>query len=303
MLPSTTRQKLLRAGFWLLLAYIAITSTVVIAIQFQLIPVPEKTVAQEKKTHQLTDELLLSETSFSKLFAREYLSWSKEDEESRKIRLKSFWRKGIDPQGGLDFDQTTWNSFPQNIEVWKVEERPNSQGIKEVTVYAETYLTKVDNPDLQKRIDRYMVIPIKKSGASYRVVDIPHFIAPPEANELPAQEKKQEDKGETVDLSIKENVENDFLPEFWKLYTDDSSKGIRYLMKNNQNLSTLGGIMKYIDSTKVEVYKQQDHYLVENDVVLQDLASDTKMSFHYQLKLVKEKNRWFILDVKHGEGL
>jgi hypothetical protein len=301
MLPSTTRQKIFRAGFWVLLFYIAITSTVVIAIQFQLVPVPSRTSAEEEEKKQATEQLDMSETSFAKLFAREFLSWTKGDEQSRAIRLEPFWQNGRDVQGGLNFEQTEWNSYPQNVEVWQIKDRPNEPGVKEVTVYAETYLSKVDNAEQQKRVDRYLVVPIKKAGASYLVVDTPYFIAPPVASSLPKQEKAEE-QGETVELSVKADIEK-FLPSFWKSYTGGSAQELGYLMKGNKVTSTLAGVMQFVESTKVEVRQKGEHYFVENDVVLTDLASQTNMSYHYQFKLVKENNRWFILVVQQGEGI
>src|SRR5690606_33432271 len=105
MLPSTMRQKILQVSFWGLLIYVAITSTVVIAIQFQLIPVSKKSLAKEEQvTQQQTNLPSLSEISFAKLFAREYLSWTKGQEESREIRLEPFWSDGIDKQGGMNFE-------------------------------------------------------------------------------------------------------------------------------------------------------------------------------------------------------
>lgn len=302
MLPSTMRQKIFRIGFWFLLFYIAITSTVVIAIQFQLIPVPERSLAKAD-TDKKTEQPKLSEASFAKQFAREYLSWTKENKNNYLARLAPFFPDSKKIGDQIDFEEAIWNSYPQNVEVWKIEDRPESKdGIKEITVYAETYLTKVDDQDTQKRIDRYIVIPIKRSGASFFVVDMPRFIAPPVASPLPKETDEKKSKGETVDLSVKEQVEDFLTQSFWPSYTSDSSKNISYLMKGNQSISTLSGIMKFIESKRVDVYKNQDHYLVETDVLLQDAATNTKIFYRYQLKLVKEKDRWFVLEIKQGEG-
>src|SRR5690606_19608525 len=103
----------------------------------------------------------------------EYLSWTVGEEGNRSDRLRPFWAEGVDEQGGMNFGKTEWNSYPQNIEVWEIKERED--GVKEVTVYAETYLSKANSSDIQKRIDRYMIVPIQKAGDSYLVVDTPYF--------------------------------------------------------------------------------------------------------------------------------
>ncbi len=297
MLQSTIWQKVLRVGFWGLLIYIAITSSVVIAIQFQLIPVPKKAQSKEESP-QTASYPPLSEISFAKLFTREYLSWTVGEERNRSTRLKPFLGPGINEQGGLDFSKSEWNSYPQNIEVWKIENREN--GVKEVTVYAETYLTKVNNEELQKRIDRYMVVPIRKAGASYLVVNTPYFIAPPVASQLPKEEKPEE-KGELVNGSIRTEIEQ-WLPSFWKTYTNASPHEISYLMKNKQLAAGLAGIMNFIESKNVEVRKEGNHYLVKNEVLLQDIATKMEATYNYKLTLVKEEDRWFVLDIKPGEG-
>lgn len=297
MLQSTIRQKVLRFAFWGLLLYVAITSSVVIAIQFQLIPVPEKGRSKEAEAvNTKSNHPQLSEISFSKLFAREYLSWTVGEEGNRSDRLRPFWAEGVDEQGGMNFGKTEWNSYPQNIEVWEIKERED--GVKEVTVYAETYLSKANSSDIQKRIDRYMIVPIQKAGDSYLVVDTPYFIAPPVAGSLPAKEKTEE-KGEPVDAAIRTEIEQ-WLPSFWKTYTNDSPSEIGYLMKNSQSTVGLAGVMNFIESKSVEVRKDGNHYLVKNQVLLQDVATKTEITYHYQLKLVKEDNRWFILEIKQG---
>ena len=298
MLQSTTRQKILQIGFWGLLLYIAITSSVVIAIQFQLIPVPKKAQSEEKKTTQQSNFPQLSEISFAKSFIREYLSWTVGEIESRRARIKPFLAPGMDDNGGLELNTTEWNSYPQNIDVWKIEERKN--GVKEVTVYAETYLTKADNDEIQKRIDRYMIVPIRKAGNSYLVVETPYFIAPPVAGSLPKEEEKEE-KGEPVDAKVRTEIEQ-WLPSFWNTYTNDSPREISYLMKNQQPTVGLSGVMDFVESKNVEVRKEGQHYWVKNQVLLQDVSTKTQVLNQYTFKLVKEQNRWFVLEMKHGEG-
>lgn len=298
MLQSTTRQKILQVGYWGLLFYIAITSSVVIAIQFQLIPVPKKAQSEEKITTQQMNIPQLSEISFAKLFVREYLSWTVGDNGNHSARLKPFLGPKMDENGGLDLKTSEWNSYPQNIDVWKIEDRKN--GVKEVTVYAETYLTKANDDEAQKRIDRYLVVPIRKAGASYLVVETPYFIAPPVASSLP-KDQKEETKGEPVDAATRQEIEQ-WLPSFWNTYTNNSSREISYLMKNHQPTVGLAGVMDFVESKQVEVRKEGQHYVVKNQVLLQDIATKTQVTNEYTFKLVKEQNRWFVLEMKKGEG-
>jgi len=299
---STLRRKLTRVGFWLIIIYTAISTTIVWAIQFGLIRIPPRTLeaAEQGEKKAVTREF--SEVAFTEQFVREYLFWTQGKEESRAERLKSFWKPNLDVQGGLDFAKAGWNSYARNVVVWDIKERSDGSGIKDVTVFAETVLTQVNNAKEQKRVDRYLVVPIQKAGASYLVVDFPYFISPPTATVTPDSEDNQadENRGEAVNSGVEAEVE-EFMRSFWKVYTTGEPNEIAYFQKNNRPRAGLTGIMKFLEMDNLSVRKLDSTYRVECDIEMEDLASGARVVVHYPFELVKEGNRWYVVKMGQGE--
>jgi len=295
------RRKIPRILFWLLIIYTACVSTVVLAIQFGLIQLPPRQSEAAEAPAQKNTEPVIGELAFAEQFVREYLFWTQGKEESRAERLKSFWKPNMDVQGGLDFKQVQWNSYARNVSAWAIKEREDQSGVMEVTVYAETILSNVRDPNDQKRVDRYMVVPVKKAGESYLVVGYPRFIPPPVA-EAPADEEKKEKEntGEAVDQEVRDEVEQ-FMNSFWKVYTTGTSEEIAYFEKNDKSLPGLTGIMSFSELKELTVRKKQDVYVAECNVLLEDLASGAKITDRYHFELVKEGGRWYVISMKQGE--
>jgi hypothetical protein len=296
------RRKVLRFFFWVLILYTAISTTIVWSIQLGFIPVsPRAAISAGTAKAKATSYPNLSEIAFAEQFTREYLFWTRGKEASRAERLQPFWKPNLDSQGGLDFEKAEWNSYARNVDVWDIKDHPDKSGIQDVTVHAETILTKVDNPNEQKRVDRYMVVPIKKAGNSYVVVDIPHFVAPPVATVSDVSDKAYEqDKGELVNDSTKNQVEK-FMRSFWKVYTTGEPNEIAYFRKDGQPAAGLTGIMGFVDLKNLAVFRKDNAYHAECDVTLNDLASGAQVVYHYAFDLVQEGDRWYVVRMGQGE--
>lgn len=296
---STFRRRILRIGFWGLILYTALSTTLVWAIQLGMIPIPPRPTVIAEQPEQKTAVPALSETAFAEQFVREYLLWTQGKEESRAERLKPFWKPRMDVQGGLDFEKSGWDSYAQNVNVWEIKERTDGSGIKDVTVFAETILTRADNPKEQKRVDRYMVVPIKKAGSSYLVVEVPHFIAPPVAT-LPDEPETEEKKGESASEEVRRQIER-FMKSFWKVYTTGEPQEIAYFRKDNQPESGLTGILSFIEMKNLSVYQEGKEVRAECDVLLEDLASGAQVTYHYTFYLAQEGDRWYVVRMGQGE--
>lgn len=298
---STLRRKLTRVSFWLIIIYTAVSTTIVWSIQFGLIRLPPRTLDAAEQSEKNEVAPTYSEVAFAEQFVREYLFWTQGKEESRAERLKPFWKSNRDVQGGLDFSKASWNSYARNVAVWDVKERADGSGIKDITVFAETVLTHVKNANEQKRVDRYLIVPIQKAGSSYFVVDTPTFISPPVAEKtVESDEDQKEHRGEAVNSSVEAEVE-EFMRSFWKVYTTGEPNEIAYFQKNNRPRAGLTGILKFLDLNKLTVRKINENYRVECDVELEDLASGAKVLVHYPFELVKEGNRWYVVKMGQGE--
>lgn len=295
------RRKIPRILFWLLIIYTALTTTAVLAIQFGLIKLPPRNLETVEQTPRESEKMMISELAFAEQFVREYLFWTQGNEDSRAARLKSFWKPNMDVQGGLDFKQVEWNSYARNVDAWSAKEKADQPGVIEVTVYAETVLSHVKNSNEQKRVDRYLTVPVKKAGDSYLVVGFPRFIAPPVAKMPAGQEEEAKDvQGEAVDNQTRLEVEQ-FMKSFWKVYTTGAPEEIAYFEKNSKSTSGLTGMMSFLEMDQLAVRQNEGVYTAECNVLLEDLASGAKFTNHYLFKLVKEGGRWYVLSMEQGE--
>jgi hypothetical protein len=295
----TFRLKMIRFGFWVLMIYIACSSTIAIALQFGVIPTSSHLVtpAQAESVKPRVSSHV-SEIAFAEQFVREYFFWTCGKEELRAARLKPFWKAHLDVQGGLVFQQASWNSYARHVNVWQVKERNDRSGITDMTVYAETVLTKIDQPEEQKRVDRYLVVSIRKAGASYVVVEAPHLVAPPVAS-LSTKADPKQDPGEPVNELVHSQVEK-FMKSFWKVYTTGEPQEIAYFYKNNQPIQGLTGILNFKEIRQLSVYQAKGQVRAECDVVLEDLASKAEVFSRYSFVLTQERDHWYV--VKMGEG-
>jgi hypothetical protein len=289
-----SKQRMTRTLFWGLLIYTALSSTIAWSIQFGLIPIePRRVQATDEQKAPVNNT---KELAFAEQFTKEYFFWTLGKEESRKQRLQSFLISSIDSQAGLNMKTTKYNSYTQNINAWQVKDR--GDGVKEVTVYAETILTNTTNQSDQKRVDRYLVVPIKQAGDSFRVVDFPYLIPPPVARNIEAKEPVT--SGSPVSGEIANQAEN-FMQTFWKVYTNGEPQEIAYYFKNKQASAGLTSIQSFVSMDGLSVSQVDDTYIVNCDVTLEDVQTGVQLVSHYVFTLVKETDRWYVISMKQGE--
>jgi hypothetical protein len=295
----TWRLRVVQVGFWILMIYIAFSSTGAIVLQLGWISPPSRAIpsVQAEAARQLPGASV-SEMAFAEQFVREYFFWTQGKEEARAARLKPFWKKGIDGQGGVDFHSASWNSYTRHVNVWQKSVRNDPSGIMDITVYAETILTNIHHPEEQKRVDRYLIVSMRQAGASYVVVEIPHLVPPPVAS-VSTEAKWKKEHGEPVNDTVRGQIAR-FMQSFWKVYTTGEPQEIAYFYKNNQPVQGLTGILKWKEVRQLSVVQEKGQTVVECEVVLEDLASKAEMVFCYSFELTQERDHWYV--VKMGEG-
>lgn len=297
---SPSRRKLFRVLFWAVLIYTALSTTVVWAIQFGLIPTFWKDVqASTEQPDAKPTQLNWSEGSFAERFTREYLWWTVGKEDSRKERLKPYLATNIDPSAGLHTDSAKYHSFVSSTDVWSVVDRPGSKGIKEVTIYTELSLTNVDDPNDIKRSAYYLVVPLMKAGNSFRVVDKPFFITPPTADLLNSP-KEDTTEGDVVDEAIRMQVDQ-FLLSFWKVYFAGNDQELSYFVKSTAPISGYENIYQYVEMKNLKVLKLEQGYVAYCDVTLSDTNSGFQSTVKYKIHLLQDGTRWYVTQLKQGE--
>lgn len=299
-MKTTVGQKIVRILFWLLLIYLAISTSLVWAIQLGLIPQTIRTMAEEPKTTQaVAADKYFGETSFAEQFVREYYSWNKEDEEAHLNRLKPFLAFRVIPLVTINTKDAKYSTADVSlVSTWDIKERAGTN-IKDVTVFAEQWLK---DGDKDLRVFRYLVVPVTKAGNSYRVADQPYEIPRPVASPL-NEEKKTSEKpeGQLVDEATQKKIE-DFLTDFWTSYTQDSKEKIGYMMQDQKPVQGYTDLFTFDQFTDLQVVKTpKNEYEAKFNLLLTDVRSGIKVTYQYQMVLVEENNRFYVAKMKQGE--
>ncbi|RAL27037.1 conjugal transfer protein [Thermoflavimicrobium daqui] len=300
-MSTSVGQKIIRVLFWLLIIYIALSTSLVWAVQLGLIPQRIRTIEEPIKPNQAeAASLNFGETTFAEQFTKEYYTWQKEDDENRTKRLLPFITQNLKEAVQIDAKEMKYKEAKvYDVSTWNIQEREGEDGIKEITVFADQWL--VGNQDTNdKRIFRYLVVPIKKAGNSYRVIDQPFEIPRPVAAQL-SEKKEEPSKGQNIDDSTGKKVE-EFLRDFWKSYTQDSNEQIGYMMKDQKPKIGYKDMFQFIELSNISTVKEKDNeYKTDFDVLLEDVQSGARVTYHYQFWLVQEKDRFYVLKMKQGE--
>lgn len=162
----------LRPGFSLLLAYACISSTIAWMSNLELLD-----ASKEEPAPSISEEKLdFSAQVTAKNFAREYFLWSEGNEDSRKERLAPYLAPEVDEQAGFSFENLKWNSWARNIDIWSMETDGD-----EITalIYAETQMQNIEDPEKERRVERWMEVKMKKSGKVYLISEVPKFTDSP----------------------------------------------------------------------------------------------------------------------------
>lgn len=297
---SPSKRKLFRILFWTLLSYTALSTTIVWAIQFGIIPTfwKEKPVSSQQVTNS-SDPDVWSESSFAERFTREFLWWNVGSADSRKERLKDYLASNIDAEGGLDSDAASYHSFVNSVNIWSIKDREGAKGVKEITVQAEVTLTSVENANDKKRSVYHLVIPIMRSGSSYRVVDKPYFVSLPVAVPLSAP-KEEAPKGEVVTEEVRVQVDR-FLGSFWKNYFTGNIEELSYFVRSKEPINGYEDRFKFVEMKNLKVIKQESGFVAYGDVTLKDKNSGFESTVRYKLGLLQEGDRWYVTQIRQGE--
>ncbi|WP_044641021.1 conjugal transfer protein [Risungbinella massiliensis] len=297
---SPSKRKLFRILFWTLLSYTALSTTIVWAIQLGLIPtfLKQTPVASQQVTNSNNPDVW-SESTFAERFTREFLWWNVGSADSRKERLKDYLASNIDVEGGLDTDAADYHSLVDAVNVWKIQDREGAKGVKEVTVQAELTLTNVENSNDKKRAVYQLVIPIMRSGSSYRVVDKPYFVSMPVGGPLNAQ-KEEAPKGEVVTEEVRLKVDQ-FLGSFWENYFTGKVEELNYFVRSKEPITGYENRFQFVEMRNLKVLKQESGFVAYGDVTLKDKNSGFESTVRYKLGLLQEGDRWYVTQIRQGE--
>ncbi|WP_134704948.1 conjugal transfer protein [Ammoniphilus sp. YIM 78166] len=292
--PRTVlRKRIVKIVFWTMTGYVVIAST--FALIRPTSPTPVQAQVQEQKP--MNPATGPGVGSFANNLAYEYFLWNKDPKvlEERKKRLAPYLMEGIDPQAGLGIEGLDSSSKLMKSQVWDIEETGPNQA--KVTLRVQYTLTENNQPAYKIK---YFVVPITSDGKSFVVYDIPYFVPTPKKPEIQPEPEKA--SADIIHDSTLTTAISNFLDSFFKVYATGKPEEITYFSKIN-TIEGLHGTLDFVTVKKVEVYptKQSDVYEIHTQVTFAEKGMKTKFHTPFVLKLQKEKERWFVMDLKHEE--
>lgn len=159
------RQSLLRIFFWLLLSYIAISTT------FGW--VKPKTVHNDYY-RELNEYHRVA--TFAKRFAHEYFFWTVGKEEVRLRRLAEFWRGDHLEALKIPIDSDDKNCHVRYASIETIEPSKDEQNRSWITMLVDTLQTGVEDVSEQKRVGYRVKFAVEKNDNKYKVVSSPELL-------------------------------------------------------------------------------------------------------------------------------
>ncbi|MDE3841089.1 hypothetical protein C0966_17665 (plasmid) [Bacillus methanolicus] len=146
--------------------------------------------------------------------------------------------------------------------------------------------------------EKYFVVPVKTDGQSFVVHKIPYFIATPKKPDIVAS--RTVNQADTVNDSVLQHEITSFLRTFFKVFTTGTQEELSYYTKDDP-IPSMSGIMTFQEVKNIVIKKGKNDtdYLVNATVVFQENQSKAKVVYPYQLRLMKEEDRWFVKEMKN----
>lgn len=292
--PKTVfRKRMVKGVFWTMMGYVVFASTFALFRPNPIAPVQAQ-VQEQKPVNPATAPGV---GSFADNLACEYFLWSNDPKalEARKKRLAPYLIDGMDPKAGLGIEGLASSSKLIKSQVWKIEETGTNQA--KVTLRVQYNLT--ENGKTSYRIN-YFVVPVASDGQSFVVYDIPYFVPVPKKPAIQLDPKKP--SADLIHDSTLTPAISNFLDSFFKVYATGKPEEITYFTKI-EPIQGLQGTLDYMTVKKVEVYPtpQSDVYDVHTQVTFTDKGMKTKFHYPFVLKIQKENERWFVIDLKNEQ--
>lgn len=317
--PKTVfRKKMLKGVFWTSFALALFLSVVAIvrvgnASISQAKTEPMQQVEQ-KKNYAASE----GAQSFAENFAAQYFNWQNTDQgkADRVKRLQPYLAKGLDEQAGLSFDGMEWDSSLTKSQVWNVKETGEDTAL--ITLRIQHTLKKSTPPDpaaveaaksqnkpLPEATEqtkgtyvKYFVVPVKTNGQSFVVDKVPYFTAAPKKPAITANTAFNED-GKITDPKLQDEITS-ALNTFFKVYTTGTQEELSYYVKGDE-IPSMNGIItfKEVKSSVIQPGQSKNEYNVHAVVIFQENQSNGQVIYPYELRLVKEDNRWFVKEMKN----
>lgn len=287
---SMTPKKVAMIVFWGFMVYVGLAATIALARS-----TPSIDLSDLKKLNVENPALSSGAESFAHNFAFQYFTWSpdRQSAEDRKKRLDPYLAAAVDRQAGLLINDLVSTSKLSKSQVWSKREISDNQA--ELTLRVQ-YITTVGKNAVTQL--KYFVVPVVAKDNNFLVYDIPRFVKPPESITFATEDTNlltaESDRDLVRDVGI-------FLESFFKIYATGTHEEIRYFsrteidgLQSELTFTKLGDFSVHATDSK----KPNNIYTVTAKVTFV-AADQTKFTYPYKLRIQKEADRWFVLELKN----
>ncbi len=298
-LPSYKGRLIGKWAFWLLFCWMLIVSiTTVVKGKGDTTAKASTTPKEVTQKQNLASRPEAIE--FARGFAKEYFTWQRGDEgkKKRSERLHPYIPKTFDPQVGLDFVSMQWDSNFLYATVLRVDEVTDKEASVIFKVKYKLSRMKADNSGPEdKEVIQQVSVPVRTDGKAFVISGFPQIVKVNEKAEV-SEEKAGKEREEIHEITVKEDI-REFLPTFFKSYTNATQKELAYVLANT-DIKGLEGAMKFenVLSSKIYPGKTKGTYEVQTEVSMIDPHSESKMKTGYTLFVKQDGKQWIVTDLK-----
>ncbi|MFI8658025.1 conjugal transfer protein [Priestia megaterium] len=241
---------------------------------------------------------------FAKDFTEKYFFW-KTGDDGRGLREKDlsvYLAEGLDPFAGLDMDNLKSNSMLKDAKIRNIEEQGKNKA--KITLLATYEVTTEGKPagddkkpeQQKKTATKAIVVPIKYTGTTYGVYELPTFTGTSQKTNLKVDLNNTLEKSSNT--FIVQKIQN-FLETFFKSYSEDSKDQLSYILDDKKHQEGLQKSLKFTEVENVEVYKgtKKGEYIVDCLVHFQDPDSQSNITTKYRLTVEKQDTRYIVTKI------
>ncbi|MCY7576696.1 MULTISPECIES: conjugal transfer protein [Bacillus] len=253
---------------------------------------------------------------FAENFARQYFTWSKEDEDAgkRAERLKPFLVKGLDQQAGLDLDSASYSARFNSAEVYRVEEVSKDKAAitlkvnSTVTKKWEEEVTKTVKDGKKKKkvkekqtktdekgLSKYFVVPVYYKNHQYAVYELPRYEQIDQTGQIQDTNKE---KLQSIGDSKTQKEINEFLSTFFSSYATDPMNKLSYVLEDKDVKNGLNGSMNFVKVASADVFSNKGKgFRVKTKVIFEEPETKTQFTNDYDLLLEKRGSRYVVTKI------
>lgn len=303
-LPKKKNGKILRFFIWLLIVFMALSGSLALFKVYKMdAQYSEKIEKVLKKTGTSVKENIYSVKMEKVLsdFVNVYMNYSSNQDlqQEREKALLNYFADGLKDYKNLTQAGSRvllQQTFYDLIETKKYNIAKFEVAYKNVTQVKTSNKLNAKMKLVEQEKKMLLNVPFIEKDGAFLVVGNPYFTSV-EKNVAPTFEIVSKSVGSTqVPTNEKEKV-REFLMSFFEKYTTVSVEDMGYMMHAPQ---TLEGLRDFSELQGLEVYKQDEIYVLKTSVIYKEKEFDLYNIENYYIELSLKDGKYFVENFEHG---